>query len=139
MKVTWKDPADAAQLQALIDSQASAKQRDRYRVVLLAGQGLGNKARLQREEIAQVAGRSRQFVDEWVGRYRRGGIEALLPRRQKGAACKLGAGQQRQMCKLLDEAWRRVCMVPELVRSVCADTSVPHDLRVIRISGLLGE
>lgn len=102
MKVDWKDPEDVARLRELVRGAANAKQRDRYRVVLIAGTGLGERAELEREEIAQAVGRSRQFVDEWVGRYRRGGIEALAPKRQTGAPPKLTAGQMDELRAILD-------------------------------------
>jgi transposase len=102
MKVQWKDVEDAQRLKERVAEQTNAKQRDRYRAVLIAGEGLGERAELQREEIAAVLGRSRQFVDSWVGRYRRGGIEALVPRRQKGNKPALTQDQQKQLCDLLD-------------------------------------
>jgi transposase len=102
MKVEWKGPSDAATLAGLVAGEPNAKQRDRYRVVLLAGAGLGEEAELDRERIAAVAGRSRQFVDEWVGRYRRGGIEALRPRKQPGAKPKLSADERAQLEAMLD-------------------------------------
>jgi len=102
MKVDWKDPGDARRLADLVASTPGAKQRDRYRVVLLAGQGLASGAELDREQIALATGRSRQFVDRWVGRYRRGGIEALVPERQPGAARRLTDGQEKQLCAMLD-------------------------------------
>lgn len=102
MKVQWKDPADARRLTDLVRLTSNAKQRDRYRVVLIAGQGQGGQGELDRERIAAAVGRSRQFVDEWVGRYRTGGIDALLPKRQPGARCKLTADEQRQLCAMLD-------------------------------------
>jgi transposase len=103
MTVDWKDAGDAEQLDLLVKNQPSAKQRDRYRVVLLAGQGKMDKDQLlTREQIAQQVARSRQFVDEWVGRYRQGGIAALLPRKQKGAPPKLTAEQQTQLREMLD-------------------------------------
>jgi hypothetical protein len=72
MKVEWKDRADHQRLRALAAAEANAKQRDRYRVVLIAGAGLGDVGpEVERETIAAAVGRSRQFVDEWVGRYRR--------------------------------------------------------------------
>jgi hypothetical protein len=80
MRVEWKDPADARHLQQLVAGEANAKQRDRYRVVLLAGEGLGGRPELTREQIAAGVGRSRQFVDEWVGRYRCGGVGSRRPR-----------------------------------------------------------
>ena len=60
------------------------------------------EAELHREQIAAAVGRSRQFVDEWVGRYRTGGIDTLIPRRQPGARSKLTADEQQQLCALLD-------------------------------------
>jgi transposase len=102
MKVDWKDPADEQRLMDLVRETVNAKQRDRYRVVLIAGQGLADKPELEREEIAAAVGRSRQFVDQWVGRYRRGGIEALIPKRQPGATPKLTAEQQQELCAMLD-------------------------------------
>jgi hypothetical protein len=68
MKVDWKDPGDAERLEELIVKEKQAKQRDRFRVVLLAGQGLGDQKECSREQIAAIVGRARQFVDQWVGR-----------------------------------------------------------------------
>ena len=102
MKVHWKDVADEQRLAALVDGTRDAKQRDRYRVVLIAGRGLGDQAELGRGRIAAAVGRSRQFVDEWVGRYRRGGIEALVPKPQPGAARRLSAGQEARLCAMLE-------------------------------------
>ena len=102
MRVDWKDPQDARELRDRIASEPNAKQRDRYRVVLIAGEGLGARPELEREEIAGAVGRSRQFVDQWVGRYRRGGLEALRPKRQPGARPKLTPKQQEALCAMLD-------------------------------------
>jgi transposase len=102
MKVTWKDAADEQRLIELVAETRSAKQRDRYRVVLIAGQGLGDQPELDRERIAATVDRSRQFVDQWIGRYRRGGIDALIPRRQAGAACRLSAEETAQLCAMLE-------------------------------------
>jgi transposase len=102
MKVDWKAPSDAQRLRELIHTQSNAKQRDRYRVVLIAGEGLGDQCELQREQIAAALGRSRQFVDQWVGRYRTGGIERLVPKRQPGAKPRLTAEEQQQLCAMLD-------------------------------------
>lgn len=61
----------------MIAAARQAKQRDRFRAVLLAGEGLGERKACTREEMAAAVGRSRQFVDQWVGRYRRGGLAEL--------------------------------------------------------------
>jgi transposase len=102
MKVDWKDASDEQRLSGLVAATVGAKQRDRYRVVLIAGRGLGGRAELEREEIAAAVGRSRQFVDQWVGRYRRGGVDALIPKRQPGAAKRLSDEQEAQLCARLD-------------------------------------
>ncbi len=102
MTVTWKDVADRHRLRELIVNESKAKQRDRYRVVQIAGEGLGQERELHREQIAAAVGRSRQFVDHWVGCYRTGGIEALVPKRQPGAKSKLTPQQQEELCAMLD-------------------------------------
>lgn len=102
MKAAWQEPDDAQRLRALVAAATNAKQRDRYRVVLIAGAGLGGAAELEREQIALAVGRSRQFVDQWVGRYRKGGIDALVPKRQPGAARRLTDEQEAQLCAMLD-------------------------------------
>jgi transposase len=102
MKVEWKDPGDSQRLTQLVQQTSIAKQRDRYRVVLIAGAGLAGERELHREQIAAAVGRSRQFVDQWVGRYRRGGIDALKPKRQPGARPKLTVQEQQELCAMLD-------------------------------------
>jgi transposase len=102
MKVDWKNPDDAQRLGELVAATPGAKQRDRYRVVLIAGEGLGERSELEREQIAATVGRSRQFVDQWVGRYRAGGLDALVPKRQPGAARRLTQEQERQLCAMLE-------------------------------------
>jgi transposase len=99
MNVDWKDAADERQL---VGATGNAKQRDRYRVVLIAGQGLGGEPALDRARIAAAVGRSRQFVDQWVGRYRKGGVEALVPKRQPGAARRLTVAQEAELCAMLE-------------------------------------
>jgi len=102
MRVDWKHAADATRLRELIRDEPNAKQRDRYRAVLIAGAGLGGERELRREEIAAALGRSRQFVDQWVGRYRDDGLAGLVPRRQRGATPKLSPAEQRELCAMLD-------------------------------------
>jgi transposase len=102
MNVDWKDAADERRLVELVGATGNAKQRDRYRVVLIAGQGLGGEPELDRARIAAAVGRSRQFVDQWVGRYRKGGVEALVPKRQPGAARRLTVAQEAELCAMLE-------------------------------------
>ena len=103
MQVDWKEPGDADQLHALIAAEKQARQRDRFRVVLLAGEGLGRQKELERQQIAQVVGRSRQFVDAWVGRYRRHGLSGLYAKKQPGAEPKLNDQEQNQLIAWLEQ------------------------------------
>jgi transposase len=103
MKVTWKDPGDPDRLRDLIAAETHAIQRDRFRVVLLAGEGLGDRKELDREAMAAIVDRSRQFVDEWVGRYRRQGLPGLYAKKQPGAASKLTSEQQQEFIQWLEK------------------------------------
>src|SRR5690242_1065730 len=96
MTVTPREAGDRALLEDRVRGEANAKQRDRYRAVLLAMDGL------EGDEIALRLGRSPRFVDEWVGRYRRGGLAALRPRKQPGRRPKLTAGQEQRLKARLD-------------------------------------
>ncbi len=105
MKVTVRDEAELARLRELVRSEADARQRDRYRAVVLAaegeavaGAGAGGEGgpvgpvgpvELEGDEIAGRLGRSPRFVDKWLGRYRRGGLEALKPGKARGNAPRL--------------------------------------------------
>jgi transposase len=109
MTVTWKGPSDPQCLKELVATTADARQRDRYRVVLLAGEGSAlagggwaSSGQLTREQIAQIVGRSRQFVDQWVGRYRGNGLPGLIPHRPKGRPSKLTPAEQQELCHMLD-------------------------------------
>jgi len=102
MIVIWKDPSDHQRLRELVAKTLNAKQRDRYRVVLLAGEGSMGHCQLTRDQIAQRVGRSRQFVDEWVGRYRKRGMEGLLPIPQPGRSAKLSVAEQEELCQMID-------------------------------------
>jgi transposase len=79
-----QDPGDVAELRRRVAAERSAVQRDRLRAALLAIEGDADGAELTREQIARAVGRSRQFVDAWVGRYRRLGLGGLQRRKAKG-------------------------------------------------------
>jgi transposase len=102
MRIEWQEAGDAERLRELIAAERQAKQRDRFRVVLLAGEGLGARKECAREEIAAAVGRSRQFVDQWVGRYRRGGLAELYAHKQAGAEPKLAPAQQEELITWLE-------------------------------------
>jgi transposase len=93
MTVILHHPDDVNRLIQLVAAERKAIQRDRYRVVLLAAQPPGG-IELTRDQIAKIVGRSRQFVDEWIGRYRRRGIDHLHARKQPGNKPSLTPQQQ---------------------------------------------
>jgi putative transposase len=63
-----KGPADAQRLRGLLSGASNAKQRDSYRVLLIAGHGLAGKPELQREEIAVIYGPefTSRALDQWA-------------------------------------------------------------------------
>lgn len=78
MDVSFHRPDDADTLNQWVRQEASAKQRDRYRVVQLAVAGEPCPA------IMAMLGRSRGFVQRWAYAYRDGGLEALAVKPQPG-------------------------------------------------------
>jgi transposase len=99
MTITPLDAGDREQLESLVAQEGGARQRDRYRSVLLA---MGDPHELEGDEIAETLGRSPRFVDKWVARYRRGGLDALRPRKQPGRKPKLTPEQEEQLRQRLD-------------------------------------
>jgi transposase len=83
MNVKLNHPKDLKQLRYRSRKERNAKQRDRYRAVLLALEGQNTEA------IMHTLDRSKNFVQRWVYAYRDGGIDAICPRRQTGRPRKL--------------------------------------------------
>ncbi|CAN5337418.1 hypothetical protein BH09PLA1_BH09PLA1_00080 [soil metagenome] len=102
MTLTLHNDGDVLQLRSLVTRESNAKQRDRYRAVLLV-----LDERLEGDEVALRLGRSPRFVDEWAARYRRGGIDALRPKKQPGRRPKLTPDQERQLKARLDAGPRQ--------------------------------
>ena len=97
MKLALHQPEDLDRLRRHAAAERQALQRDRYRAVLLVAEhGLAG------DEVARRLGRSPRFVDEWAGRYRRGGLDALVPREPPGAAPKLSPAQAAKLKARLD-------------------------------------
>ena len=104
MRIEWKSPTDRDQVVARVSKAARQRktlQRDRLRVVLLAGDGEEDRE-LFREQIAERVGRSRQFVDQWVTRYRKGGLGAIAAKKQPGRSPKLTPEQDERLKARLD-------------------------------------
>ena len=83
MDVELHCPKDLEELLQRSRKERNAKQRDRYRAVLLALRGQTT------EVIMQTLDRSKNFVQRWVYAYRDGGIDAICPKRQTGRPRKL--------------------------------------------------
>jgi transposase len=128
MTLTLVHADDRSRLQELVARESNATQRDRYRAVLLV-----LSKQLEGDEIAQRLGRSARFVDEWAGRYRRGGIAALRPRRQPGRRPKLTAQQAQQLKQRIDAGPREedgVCALrgKDIIRIIEQEFGVVHTL-----------
>ncbi|MCC6321481.1 MAG: winged helix-turn-helix domain-containing protein [Phycisphaerales bacterium] len=78
MRVKEREPGDLNRLEALIAAEPTAKQRERYRMALLAIHGHTKK------QIARVLGAPMSVVEEWAYRYRDGGIDAMRAKKQPG-------------------------------------------------------
>lgn len=127
MNVTAHGDEDRGRLVNLIARERDAKQRDRYRAVLLAMDDM------EGDEIAERVGRSPRFVDEWIGRYRRGGLDALIPKRQPGRPPKLTAEQERLLKQRLDAGPREedgVCTLrgKDICRLIEREFNVVHTI-----------
>lgn len=127
MIVTPHASEDRERLSDLIAREANAKQRDRYRAVLLAMDGI------EGDQIASRLARSPRFVDEWAARYRRNGVDALRPRKQPGRRPKLTAEREQQLTARLDAGPRDgdgVCTLrgKDVCRIVEQEFNVVHTL-----------
>ncbi|MCH8211251.1 MAG: transposase [Planctomycetes bacterium] len=83
MDVTAHQTNDIDELQRRIRNTTNAKQRDRYRVILLAIRGLTTP------QIMDKLDRSRGFVQRWTYVYRDHGLEAIYEQPRSGAPPKL--------------------------------------------------
>src|ERR1700690_2607564 len=90
MRITERAPGDVERLEAMIDAEARARQRDRLRMVLLALRGD------EKEQIARTLGVAKSTVEDWAYRYRDGGLEALTPRKRPGRPARLTPEQARE-------------------------------------------
>ena len=83
MDVKERVSGDVEKLKSLIAAEARAKQRDRYRMVVLALRGD------EKLDIAFTLGVVKSTVEQWVYRYREGGIKALQAKKSPGRTPKL--------------------------------------------------
>ncbi len=88
MNVTAREPTDLDELRKRIRQEADAKQRGRWRAVLLALEGTPTA------EIMSKLDRSRNFVQHWVYFYRDHGLERVRPKKQPGQPQRLPHSQE---------------------------------------------
>lgn len=88
MDVSEFRPGDIELLSKKVRSQTNAKQRDRYRAVMLALGGM------KTSDIMKRLDRSKNFVQRWTYAYRDGGIAAVIPKPHTGRPAKLLAEQE---------------------------------------------
>jgi transposase len=128
MKLSLHHADDLDLLRERVAAEREALQRDRYRAVLLVAAD-----QLEGDEVAKRLGRSPRFVDEWAGRYRRGGLAALTPRKPKGALAKLSPQQVQRLKARLDAGptpQDGVCTLrgKDVVRILEAEFGVKHTI-----------
>jgi transposase len=87
MHVKERQSGDVDQLKELIQRERNAKQRDRYRIALLAIEGR------EKLEIASILSVAKSTVENWAYRYRDGGIAALTPKPYGGSTPRLNGEQ----------------------------------------------
>jgi transposase len=116
MDIREREPGDVSKLKMLARKERNAKQRDRYRVALLAIEGEQTKG------IMRVVARSRAFVQGWAYAYRDGGIGALVPTPQTGRPVILPREKEAQFLARIDAG-------PKAEDGVCAFTG--YDARRI--------
>ena len=108
MVIAFREPADELRLQQSARQAREAQPRDRYRVALLAAQGLATQA------IIDATGRSRGFVQRWAYAYRDGGVEALCAKPRGGSKSRLSGDEQQRL-------YQRLCDGPaDADGGVCA-------------------
>ena len=88
MLIQLRDGEDLLELQRRIRQETNAKQRDRYRAVLLALQGQSAP------DIVRHTGRSRRFVQRWAYVYRDLGLASIGERPRSGRPTRLPRNQE---------------------------------------------
>lgn len=88
MNVTLRHPDDLNELRRRAKGERDADQHNRYRAVILALEGEATKT------IMKMLGVARTFVQDWVYRYRDGGVDALVRKKPPGAKPKLPRDQE---------------------------------------------
>ena len=97
MEVSPRSPKELSLLRKLVGKESNAKQRDRYRAVVLALEGRSEP------EIRQCLGRSRGFIQRWVYTYRDRGLGGLVAKKPHGQPPKLARHREAEFKAVLDQ------------------------------------
>jgi transposase len=97
MELSLHHPQDLSVLRQLVRKESNAKQRDRYRAVVLALEGQTEP------EIRLRLGRSRGFIQRWVYAYRDQSIGGLKTKKPHGQPPKLPRHREAELKALLDQ------------------------------------
>lgn len=95
MEVSLERPKDLSTLRKMVRKESNSKQRDRYRAVVLALEGLSEP------EIRLRLYRSRGFIQRWVYAYRDKGIFGLRTKKPHGQPPKLPRNREAELKELL--------------------------------------
>ena len=98
MNISPHHHTDLEELRRRIRQETNAKQRDRWRAVLLALEGQTTAA------IMDKIGRSKNFVQRWGYFYRDHGLERVRPLRQPGKPPLLPSDQQQAFLERINNA-----------------------------------
>ena len=135
MNVRLHHPKDLQQLRDISRKQGDAKQRDRYRAVLLALDGHSAQA------IMKILDRSRNFVQRWVYVYRDRGIDAVRAIPQSGRPRKLTASEEMQLPErilagLMPEDSDCSLRGQDIRRIINSEFGVQYSLPAVYVKGL---
>lgn len=119
------EPREVEDLQALrrrVRTEANAKQRDRFRAVLLALEGQATAA------IQEKLGRSKNFVQRWVYAYRDGGLEAVRAKKPPGIRPKLPRNQEQPFLERITDT-QEILRGPDIVALLEKEFGVRYTLQ----------
>lgn len=97
MHINEVNKGDLQKLKEKAQFETSAKQRDRYRAVVLALEGW------ETEDIMRKLDRSKNFVQRWSYFYRDGGIDAIAAKPQSGRPTKLPRQKEAMLAQRIQD------------------------------------
>ncbi len=97
MNVELRDSEDLQELRRRIRKEGNAKQRDRYRAVLLALEGALTAA------IQEKLDRSKNFVQRWVYAYRDAGLGGVRAKKPPGMTPKLPRAREQSFLERITD------------------------------------